>query len=230
MRPEFGPAGAGGIEEKVSSPPATGLPIEEMLVCSYSAEVLYEWQCPRTDSRLQLVETARERSERLSQHLPLGPVDRLEMQAAAGRLLVHFQEDGAIFLRSGSGEQPGDPGPGLLHQSMAGWLARHANIPGLLAAGVIRPNQQTVSQSTASNFPREPLSVAWRCVQEVFELSAKHELPAWQLRWVYEQAQLYAVQRQDGKALAMFLSKDPAILDSTAIEKVFREFRSLTAA
>jgi hypothetical protein len=64
----------------------------------------------------------------------------------------------------------------------------------------------------------------------MFELAAKHEVPAWHLRWVYEQAQLYAMRRDDGKTLAMFLTKDPAALDADAIEKVFREFKSLEAA
>jgi hypothetical protein len=160
----------------------------------------------------------------------MGPVDRLELQGGGGRWLMRFQEDGAILLRSGNGVERGNAGPGLFHQSMGGWLTRHGSIAGLLAAGVIRAQQPMVSHSSSPKFPREPLSVAWRCVQEMLDLSGKHDVPAWQLRWIYEEAQLYATQRDDGKILAMILTKDPSVLDAAAIEKVFREFRSLEAA
>ena len=203
--------------------------IRELLVCSYHAEVLHEWQCPAVETRLQWVETARERSERLTQHLPLGAVDRLEFQAADGRLLIRFQEDGAILMRSTTGEEPGPPGPSQSHQSMGGWLARHTQIRGMLAAGVIRPPQPAVTQPGTGNYGREGLAIAWECVQELFNLVSRQELDPWQIRWVYQEAQLYGIRRQDAKVLVMFLAKDPGALDAAAVEKVFRQFRSLEA-
>jgi CheY-like chemotaxis protein len=221
---------AAPASQAVAPPPLTGDPrIREFLVCSYHAEVLHEWQCPAVEPRLQWVEAARDRSERLTQHLPLGPVDRLEFQAADGRLLIRFQEDGAILMRSTTGEEPGPPGPGQFHQSMGGWLARHAQIRGMLAAGVVRPPQPAVTQTGAGKYRREGLAVAWECVQELFNLAPQQGIDPWQIRWVYEQAQLYGVRRQDAKILVMFLVKDPKALDATAVEKVFREFRSLQA-
>jgi hypothetical protein len=209
--------------------PAGDPRIREFLVCSYQAEVLHEWQCPAVESRLQFVGIARERSERLSQHLPLGAVDRLEFQAADGRVLVRFGEDGAILMRSTTGEEPGPPGPGQFHQSMGGWLARHAQIRGLLAAGVIRPPQPAVTQVVAREFGREGLAVAWLCVQELLDQLPGQGLVPWQTRWIFDQAQLYGVRRGDSRILVMFLAKDPASLDAAAVEKVFREFRSLQA-
>jgi hypothetical protein len=202
----------------------------ELLVCSYAAEVLYDWQCAEPEARLKLVGLARERSERLTHHLPLGPVDRLEFQAADGRLLLYFQEDGAVVLRSGSGVKPTPPGGGQFHQSMSGWLARHSQISGLLAASVLRPPQQPVVHSSLQEFGADGLRLACDCIQEMFDLIPTHGIDPWQMRWVYQQSQLYVTRRQDGKSLAMFLTKDPQKLESEAVEKVFNEFKGLEAA
>jgi len=210
--------------------PARGPRIQELLVCSYSAEILYEWQCPQADKRLKLVEAARDRSERLTAHLPVGPVDRLELQAAQARLVLRFQEDGAVLFRSASGEKPGAPGPGQFHQSMDGWLARQSSIRGLLAAGVIRPRQTPVSQSVDREFRRDALAVAWQGVQELLDALPGQGVEPWQLRWIFERAQLYVVRRDDGKALAIFLTKDPTSVDAAAVEKVFKDFKALEAA
>jgi len=112
---------------------------------------------------------------------------------------------------------------------MGGWLARHAQIRGLLAAGVIRPPQPAVTQALARTYGREGLAVAWECVLELFNLAPQQGLDPWQIRWVYEEAQLYGVRRMDAKILVMFLAKDPKALDAAAVEKIFREFRSLQA-
>jgi CheY-like chemotaxis protein len=233
LRPDHFPGAGRESEERAGTTltsAAAGSFVEELLVCSYQAEVLYDWQCPGAARRLELVGTVRERSERLTQHLPLGPVDRLEFLAAGGRLLIHFQEDGAILMRSTTGSSPAAPGPGVLHQSMAGWLARHARVRGILAAGVIRPSPKpAISQPIGTELAAEALGVAWRCAQEMFELAARYELEPWQLRWVFDQAQLYAVRRSDGQALAMFLNKDSTALDTEAIERVFQEFRAVSA-
>jgi hypothetical protein len=215
-------AAAGGVA------PA-GPVIEEMLVCTNQHEVLYEWQCADAEGRMRFMEVARERSERISQHLPVGGLDRVELLANAGRVVMQFQDDGSIFVRSASGGEPGAAGEGALHPSLAGWLTRYNGTRGLLAAGILRPGQAAISQSTSESFPREPLSVAWRCVLDVFEAAEKAGFPAWQLRWLHEQAQLYVSRRADGKALAMFLARDPAQLDSAAVEQIFGDFKVLAA-
>jgi hypothetical protein len=216
-------------EKPAPAPAPVDSKIRELLVCSYNAEVLHEWQCSTVEPRMKFIEAARDRSERLSQHLPLGPVDRLEFQAADGRLLTRFYEDGAILMRSATGSEPGPPGPGQFHQSMGGWLARHAQVRGLLAAGVIRAPQPAVTQAGTGGYGREGLSMAWQCVQEVFSLLPQQGLDPWQIRWVFEEAQLYGMRRQDTKILVMFLVKDPTELDAAAVEKLFLEFRSLQA-
>jgi hypothetical protein len=104
------------------------------------------------------------------------------------------------------------------------------NNPRVARRRVIRPSPQAaISQSVVREFPRDVLSVAWRCVQELFQLVAQHGFEPWQLRWVFDQAQLYVVRRPDGQALATFLAKDPAALDAAAVERLFADFRSVKA-
>lgn len=201
--------------------------IQELLVCSYSAEILHDWQCPQAETRLKFVEVARDRSERLSTHLPLGPVDRLELQATKGRLVLRFQEDGAVLLRSATALAFTAAGPGQLHPSMADWLTRAANIRGLLAAGILRPPQGAVTQSVDREYGSDALDVAWQCVQELLDAAPQQGLEPWQLRWVFEKSQLYVARRKDGKALATFLAKDPTAVDTGAVETVFRDFKAL---
>jgi CheY-like chemotaxis protein len=212
---------------RADKPAVRGPRIQELLVCSYSAEILYEWQCPQAEIRLKLVEAARDRSERLTTHLPVGPVDRLELQATQARLVLRFQEDGAVLLRSASGQKPGAPGSSQFHQSIEGWLARQSSIRGLLASGVIRPRQTPVSQSVDREFKRDALAVAWQGVQELLDALPEQGIEPWQLRWIFERAQLYVVCREDGKALAIFLAKDPTAVDAAAVEKVFKDFKAV---
>jgi hypothetical protein len=206
-----------------------GIRIEEMVVCAKQREVLYEWQCGQAELRLRLVEGVQERSVQMCGHLPLGDFDRLEAQATEGRLVVRYEGDQAILFRSNTASFPGEPGGSVFHQSMAGWLARHAGTRGLLGCGIIRPTQPAISHSSSREFGREPLGFAWRCVTDIFALLEAQPFAAWQLRWIYAKAQLYVARRPDGKALAMFLSKDPAVLDGPSVERVFTEFKALVA-
>ena len=233
--PQLRMVGSAPVAPAAETPPAaaglapSGPTIEEMLVCTNQHEVLYEWQCADTNARMRFIEVARERSERISQHLPVGGLDRVELLAGVGRVVMQFQDDGSVFVRSASGGEPGVLGESIMHQSMAGWMARYNGTRGLLAGGIIRPGQAALSQSAAEAFPRETLSVAWRCVQDLFEAAEQAAFPAWQLRWLHEQAQLYVSRRADGKALALFLTRDPAQLDAEAIERMFGDFKVLVA-
>lgn len=232
LRPEVpgasGPT-APSAPKQADHAPVRGPRIQELLVCSYSAEVLYEWQCPHADKRLKFVEVARDRSERLTAHLPLGPVDRLELQAAQARFVVRFQEDGAVLLRSATGEKPATQRSAPLPASTADWLADQTSIRGLLAAAVLRPPQPPVDQPVDPEFAREALSVAWQGLQELLDALPEQGVDPWQLRWIFERAQLYRVRREDGRSLAVFLTKDPSAVDTEAVERMFRDFKTLGA-
>jgi DNA-binding NarL/FixJ family response regulator len=74
--------------------------VEEMIVCSGRADVLYEWKSPNVQSRIELLEFLSKKSLLLAQGLPSGAFDRIEATGAGGRTVVQIQPDRGILLRT----------------------------------------------------------------------------------------------------------------------------------
>ena len=74
--------------------------IEEIVLCSVSGEVLYEWQAQGMERRARLLDLLAEKSAMMSAILPLGHGDRLEIEAYDGRTLMLLQSDRRLFVRS----------------------------------------------------------------------------------------------------------------------------------
>lgn len=79
--------------------------IEELLICSLQGEVLHEWQCANTNGRVGLLEFISEKARHLAQRLPLGALDRLEVNGSRGRVIAQIQPDRALFLRTSRGSK-----------------------------------------------------------------------------------------------------------------------------
>ena len=80
--------------------PAVKTNIDEVLVCSAQGEVLYEWQCANTDTRIGFMEFLSQKSRQLGLGLPLGHFDRIEIQTAKSRVVTQIQPERALFVRS----------------------------------------------------------------------------------------------------------------------------------
>ncbi|MFM1944482.1 MAG: hypothetical protein RI897_3464 [Verrucomicrobiota bacterium] len=214
------------------SPPTQKSPFssnrtQEILVCSYNAEILYQWQSPQAETRLQLIETTRDRSERISTHLPVGPINRLELQSSTHRTILRFLEDGAVLARSNNGLKPSTSQPTTPTTPPQDWLAHHNQTPGLLAAAILSPQQPVANQSNHPDYPAETLQHAWQSLHELLSSLPNYQLNPWQVRWIFEEAQIYTLIRPDQYTLATLLPKDPALLDTSAIENIFTQFKSL---
>ncbi len=200
---------------------------QEILVCSYNAEILYQWQSPQAETRLQLIETTRDRSERISTHLPVGPVNRLELQSTTHRTILRFLEDGAVLARSNNGLKPSTSQPNNPIPSPQDWLAQHSQTPGLLAAARRAPPPTGANPSNPPNNPTRTLHHPRQSLHELLTSLPDYQLNPWQVRWIFEEAQIYTLIRQDHYTLATLLPKDPAHLDTSAIETIFTQFKSL---
>lgn len=90
--------------EREAAPAALALPaasrIEEVLLCSGQGEVLYEWQCGRTEARIGLLEFISQKAWQLSVHLPVGHFERLEFHGDHGRVVAQIRSDRGLFVRS----------------------------------------------------------------------------------------------------------------------------------
>jgi CheY-like chemotaxis protein len=72
----------------------------EMLICSGTGEVLYNWQCHTPDGRVTLMQNIAQRAEQMIPELQLGKLDRLEIQLAGSRAVLQPRADRLVFLRA----------------------------------------------------------------------------------------------------------------------------------
>lgn len=93
------PGAAGGLQLLKDQPPENRR-IEEVVVCSGSNEVLYEWQAAGIERRVELLDLLATKSGWMSKTLPLGRMHRLEVESHDGRALVLLQPDRKVFVRS----------------------------------------------------------------------------------------------------------------------------------
>ena len=231
VEPVFPPVAAAPATRLLAAEPdAAGLHIEELLVCSDRREVFYEWQCAETQKRLGLIDFVAHKSRQLGQCLPLGKMDRLELQAINGRIVIQFHGNRNVLLRSNTKTRPPGPGTTPVAKSIPEWVAQQTPTRGLLAFGVTLADRKTLHQCFAPDFSMTALAAAWPCVADTFDAAARAPFAAWQLRWIYERAQLYCVRRSDGASLGLVLAKDAVAGDLAAVERLFEEFKSLRGA
>ena len=204
--------------------------IGELVICSSKQEVLHEWQCRKADERLQFVSRVRERSAHLTETLPLGPCDRLDLREPEARVQVLFQADAALLVRSNATAWPAAKGLPPSNRAIQDWLEQYTRTRGLLASSILHPSGKVMTPPISSESAWQNLAALWRGVLEVFEWSSRQPSAARQLRWVFERAQLYCVKRSDDLALAVLVTKNPQILDTPVLERMFAEFDTLHTA
>jgi CheY-like chemotaxis protein len=201
--------------------------IEEMLVCTNQNEVLYEWRCPQTDLRLRCLDLLRHKAQQAARRLTIGSTNRFDFQSTQGRLVVRLQGDTTILVRSASIERPPPPKVSPFNISLSDWVARHVDVNGLLACGLMREQLILVSCSYSTDFPSETLNLGWRSLAELFEILQEQTFVPWQIRWVCERTHFHCVRRTDGLILALLLTNDTGQFDHDALQKVCLEFNAL---
>jgi CheY-like chemotaxis protein len=204
--------------------------IEEMLVCNQESEVLYEWRCTRTDARFRLLDALRNKSEQISQSLPVGPYNRIEFQGTDARLAIRWQGGTTMLIRSNSKQRIPPSRVAPFNRPATEWLASHSHLRGLLACGLMRSNQTVISCSYLAELPSDTLNGLWRATHELMGLVREQNLDPWLVRWMFERAQLYWIRRLDGRALGLVLTMKPAELDVPPVQQMIQEFLALLEA
>ena len=77
--------------------------IVEVVLCSGAGEVLYDWQCPSIEHRLNLFEQVEQQAQQLSTLAPIGRFERLEFYTDEGRALCQILPDRRLFVRNTGG-------------------------------------------------------------------------------------------------------------------------------
>jgi CheY-like chemotaxis protein len=74
--------------------------IAEILISSVQGDVLYQWQCDDANARINFLEFLSQKARQLSQGLPMGPLERMEIQGSKSRIVTQIENDHAIFVRT----------------------------------------------------------------------------------------------------------------------------------
>jgi CheY-like chemotaxis protein len=99
---ETGPAAAelgGAAAAGAVGLPAGGVRIEEIVLCSGSGELLYEWESKSLELRLRLLEQIEQQATQLNSLAPVGRFDRLEILTLEERIVCQVQPDRRLFVR-----------------------------------------------------------------------------------------------------------------------------------
>lgn len=80
--------------------------IEEFLITTSRGEVIHEWQCEDPAVRSQFIDFVRQKSRQVCQGLPVGALERLELEGLDARMIVRIEAEQTFLLRV-TREKPG---------------------------------------------------------------------------------------------------------------------------
>jgi len=204
-----------------------GIRVEETLVSSKQREVLYEVGISQSDARLKLLTFLSQESLKASAGLPAGKLQGLELQATDGRMVVRFQENTDVWIRTNSADRPA-PGSGTRPKPTAEkWLEAIMEAKGVLAAGVTRPDLGIRNIPCYTDYTEDRLNAVWRWIGETFRMLNQERITAWQLRLIYENSQAYCLKRLDRFVFSAFITRDAAELDAPRVQELFNDFENL---
>lgn len=83
-------------ESPAAEPPS---PLLESLICSGQGRPLYQWQCADANGRVELLKKISQYGARLGRLLPLGKLDRLEIQLHDRRAVAQVRPDRMVFVQ-----------------------------------------------------------------------------------------------------------------------------------
>jgi CheY-like chemotaxis protein len=83
------------------APPAAAAErvVKEIVLCSGSGELLYEWQAEEVERRVRLLQALTARAASFGRMVPVGLADRLEIETSDGRIVAVLQAERKIFVR-----------------------------------------------------------------------------------------------------------------------------------
>jgi CheY-like chemotaxis protein len=83
----------------LTAPAVTPARVVEMLICSGQGQALYAENCPDAPGRAAMLKKISEVGARFAETLPLGTLDRAELELSAGRAIALIRPDRLIFVR-----------------------------------------------------------------------------------------------------------------------------------
>lgn len=114
-----------------------------------------------------------------------------------------------------------------MKETVQQWMAQNSSASSVLACGVRFTDKTSINESHSEDFPLVAMENTWRCIADAYQVLTLHRFPVARMRWVYEQAILACVRRNDGIILGLFLSPDAEEAEQEEVERLFSEFHAL---
>lgn len=205
---------------------AAGFKVEEMVLCQEFREVLFAANCLDANKRMRLAEAFMQKFNSFAALLPLGDLERVELNSTGSRMVLRYDARRCLLVRSNTrvAQPAGDP---AASESAEEWLGRLGESRGLLAAAVVTTDGRSYVRSFGNDFPVEVMQKLAGEAARLPELALRHAFPAWFARGLFSHAQLYAYRRQDGAMLVACLSR--LGVDGAGIGEFARQFTQARA-
>jgi CheY-like chemotaxis protein len=100
--PEEELPGAGISDDAPELPPQ----VLETLICSGQGAALYSWQCSNVNARVALLRQIAQKAVELRELLPLGNLERIELQLPDSHAIAQVRSDRMVFVRVARDENP----------------------------------------------------------------------------------------------------------------------------
>ena len=201
-----------------------GFKVEEMLLCSDYREVLFESHCTDTSKRMRLAEALAGKARAFATQLPLGELDRVELNAPASRMVLRYEARRCLLVRTNT-HAPPPARNAAVPSSVEAWLAGQPIMRGVLAAAVLMADGKLHHRSFVPDYAADVSQVIAREAARLPDLAMKHVFPAWQVRFLFTRSQLYVIRRTDGVMLCAFLLRSGG--DLAAVQTFFAGFAQL---
>ena len=172
--------------------------------------------------RLYLGDGILQKANELSRSLPLGELDRAELQASGSRLVLRYESKRCLFVRTNTKARPALSDAAAVENAQD-WLDRQPLTRGLLAASVLTNDGRICQRSFVRDFSSEVMHTTGREAARLLDITMKFMFPAWQVRLLYTRSQLYTFRRQDGVVLSAFLLRENN--DLAGLHRFFDEFK-----
>jgi CheY-like chemotaxis protein len=200
--------------------------VEETLVASKQREVLYEAGLTESEARLRLISFFSQRCTEASQGLPSGKLVGAELQASDCRYILRFNENTDVLVRTNTAERR-TPATSRPKATPEKWHEAIMEAKGVLASGIVRPDLSVRNLPCYTDYTEQHLNAVWRWCGELFRMLNQDRITAWQLRGIFEKAQLYCVKRLDRFVFGVFVTLDPQEIDANRVQEIFADFDNL---
>ncbi|HUL51265.1 MAG TPA: hypothetical protein VLU94_01640 [Candidatus Nitrosotalea sp.] len=107
------------------------------------------------------------------------------------------------------------------------WMTQTPRVRGVLAYGVRFTDKTSINETYSRDFPIVALENTWRCIADAYQVLTLHRFPVARMQWIYENAVLTCVRRNDGIILGLFVTPNRRELDSKELERQLTEFQSI---